>query len=524
MNQLHIESSKQFKHFIAQGKQFRANQDLDQASEQFSLALDLKPNSIIALKQMAEIYLLKEELDNAIICYQKIIKLKPESANSYCTLAHLLVQQGNVSDAIVAYQKATELRPKLSEKLSSELGNKIIQQGDTLLKQRQWEQAEVCYRQVLKIDPNNYQAYFHLGDLIKYQGNLDEAIDFYIKSARIQPGFQPAYMRFTHYIKYGKLSSRSLDKVTKLVENQTKECNEISKMKSLLSLALAQQGRVKESIESNQKLIYQMTQKRQPYFAKNHWNNSTQGKPNFLVIGYMKCGTTALYDYIVKHPKIIHCREKEIKFFSNDSLYNLGIQWYLSNFPPIPENSGYMTGEASPNYVMGGLRTAQRVFDAFPDMKLIVILRNPIKRALSHYYFALKRGAKYRTFEEVISIDIKRFEKKIKKVDNITNMDLFSGAVLSGLYVYPLKQWMQIFPREQFLILKNEDLAKDTSATMNKVFEFLGVSTSIKGRYPRKNSGSYDPMTQEQYNRLLEFYKPHNQKLEDFLDMQFDWD
>ena len=427
---------------------------------------------------------------------------------------------GKLEEAILKYTYILKTAPKNVTALS--------QLASIYEIQKRWNEAILYYRKIININPKDYRIYLHLGDALRHNGNFEKAIQCYLDSVRIKPGFRSAYSRLSLMIKQGQLLSHDnyLNEAIELSYQAIEVGENNFIINSVLCNALAQKGRHQESIEQNQRIVYETLIENKPDFIENAWNESANKKPNFIVSGYMKCGTTALYNYISQHPYILGAREKEMKFFSNDSLYDLGLPWYCSNFPPIPEGSGYITGEATPNYMTGGVQTAQRVCNAFPDIKLIIILRNPVKRALSHYYFSLKHSAryqKYKSFEEAINADIEKFENKVAQPGGVKNLNGLSGLVLSGLYVYSIQEWLNLFPREQFLILRNEDLAKDTTSTMNKVFDFLGVSASVKLQCSRKNSGSYEPMSQKQYNRLLEFYKPHNQKLEDFLGINFDW-
>jgi hypothetical protein len=110
-----------------------------------------------------------------------------------------------------------------------------------------------------------------------------------------------------------------------------------------------------------------------------------------------------------------------------------------------------------------------------------------------------------------------------RDLDNLMNHK--SKFLITGLYVYFLEKWMSLFPKEQFLILRNEDLSQAPAAVMSQVFEFLGVPDCQHIEYPRKNTTTYPSQIDEiLLTRLQEFYRPHNQKLEEFLGRKFNWD
>jgi hypothetical protein len=118
--------------------------------------------------------------------------------------------------------------------------------------------------------------------------------------------------------------------------------------------------------------------------------------PDFLVIGETKCGTTSLYDNLIQHQKIDPSRGngseqmvdadiplgmKELRFF--DKHYNLGWDWYRNCFTPANLYQR-ITGEASPTYFAREL-AMNRIFSVMPNIKFVVMLRNPIDRLVSHF-------------------------------------------------------------------------------------------------------------------------------------------
>ena len=120
--------------------------------------------------------------------------------------------------------------------------------------------------------------------------------------------------------------------------------------------------------------------------------------PDFVIIGAMKSGTTSLYDFLIKHPAIAPAAKKEVMYFSTWYKYKLGKLWYRSNFPTNLSRSAFykkttqrlLSGEASPPYLFYPM-VPGRMKGVLPDVKLIVILRNPVDRAYSHYHHMLRR-------------------------------------------------------------------------------------------------------------------------------------
>ena len=123
-------------------------------------------------------------------------------------------------------------------------------------------------------------------------------------------------------------------------------------------------------------------------------------KPDFIIIGAAKSGTTTLYQYLCRHPQIYMSTPKEPDFFSLDMNYHKGIEWYESLFDGAkPEQ---ICGEASTTYSRWHQhpKAAERISQYLPKVKLIYIMRHPVDRAYSFYAYRFKRSQHNRQFLE----------------------------------------------------------------------------------------------------------------------------
>lgn len=261
--------------------------------------------------------------------------------------------------------------------------------------------------------------------------------------------------------------------------------------------------------------------------------------PTFIIIGAQKCGTTSLYNYMIEHPQILPASMKELHFFNWRSKQGNrktaeGVDWYLSQFPTIPSGKDLITGEATPDYLLDPY-TPQRMFKLLPDVKLIVILRNPVDRAVSQYYHnrsIKKRMMEPLSFREAIAKEPERINNEKSKLMLDENYrSLFHrkySYVERGLYIEQLERWMSIFPRENFLILKSEEFFKNRDLTLRQVFNFLGLPhhqiTNQKKYNELHSKQFYKPISQKIRSTLAEYFKPYNQRLEEYLGMKFNWD
>lgn len=266
-------------------------------------------------------------------------------------------------------------------------------------------------------------------------------------------------------------------------------------------------------------------------------------QPDFIIIGVQKCGTTSLYSYLNHHPQVVHPEKKELHFF--DLNFHKGVDWYREQFPTFakyvsPQSeqaianeggnfiNGFMTGESSPYYIFHPL-VPQRIYQLFPQVKLIVLLRDPIARAISHYNHEVRLGAEYLSFEEAIALEEFRLKGETEKILDRETYYSFNHQHYSylsrGAYIEQLTTWMTLFPREQFLILKSEAFYDNPAVIVNEVFEFLNLPSHKLSKYDKLNAGYYPEMEiNEATQRQLEaYFQPYNQKLEEYLGKNFDW-
>ena len=255
--------------------------------------------------------------------------------------------------------------------------------------------------------------------------------------------------------------------------------------------------------------------------------------PDFIIIGAQKCGTTALYDQLCQHPRIIPATTKEVNFF--DEKFGEGAKWYRSHFPLGPymyyqryvRSQEVITGEASTNYIFYP-HVPARVRAMVPDAKLIALLRNPVDRAYSHYQHGVKRGGVHTSFE----VAIEQEETSIfgEKERMIADENYYSWSYQAysykskGIYVDQLEVWSRLFPRENILILKSEDYFDDPSSVFRQVLDFLHLPTWEPEVFKASNVGCYQPMNSSTRKFLHDFFRPHNERLYKLLGTDLGWD
>jgi Sulfotransferase domain len=253
--------------------------------------------------------------------------------------------------------------------------------------------------------------------------------------------------------------------------------------------------------------------------------------PDFLIIGAEKAGTTFLYWQLCKHPYVERAAEKELHYFDSGKWFNRDVGWYRSQFPPPAWRDGQkiISGEASPYYLIHPT-SPRRASRTIPNVMLIALLRNPVDRAYSAYCHKVSSGEEPLSFEEALAEEENRTAGELEKMlsdENYYSRNLRVHAYRSrGIYVDQIRRWHKYFAADQLLVLRSEDLFADPIATLGVVHEFLELpkfDTKITSLTKKRNRRTYQPMEPATRHRLEQFFEPHNQRLYEYLGVDFDW-
>ena len=198
---------------------------------------------------------------------------------------------------------------------------------------------------------------------------------------------------------------------------------------------------------------------------------SDSSAPNMFVLGAPKCGTHTLHHVLGQHPEIFMTAQKEARFFHIDRHYTEGFDKYLSSH--FADAAGYaIRGEATPNYLRYHDQVIPRM-KAHLDpkgLKFIVMLRDPVARAWSHYLHNLRTGHESEPFPVALELEAQRAKDR---------PDGWLGYVRDGLYGAQLASWFDAFPRESFFVAFMDELSEDQAALFARVCRFLGVESAF---------------------------------------------
>ena len=186
-------------------------------------------------------------------------------------------------------------------------------------------------------------------------------------------------------------------------------------------------------------------------------------KPTFFVIGAAKSGTTSLCDLIAQHPDICFSDPKEPRYFSHDSNFEKGWQWYQIFFSN--SEKALAIGEGSIHYSMRTLfpDTAKRIAQAIPDAKLIYIVRHPLDRIVSHWRMYDRTGKPEFT---TLNQDVRKESLRPNLID-------------ASKYWFQISAYRGLFPDNQILALFFEDFILDPEETVMRCFDFLNLDSQV---------------------------------------------
>lgn len=259
--------------------------------------------------------------------------------------------------------------------------------------------------------------------------------------------------------------------------------------------------------------------------------------PDFVIIGAKRGGSTSLYNYVLEHPSIaplFPSRQRIKGAHYYDTRYARGLTWYRSHFPievagrravrPLIRPS--IGGEASPYYLFHPL-AAERLARDFPDVRIIVSLRDPVERAYSHFKERTHHGGETLSFEDALAAEEDRLrgeaERIVAEPGYLSTEHENHSYLAQGRYLDMLPRWFSLFPREQVHIAVSEEFYADPDRHVNEVWKFLGLPSRPLHSRVRHNYLPSADMAPETRLRLQNSLIEHNQGLADLLGRPLPW-
>lgn len=253
--------------------------------------------------------------------------------------------------------------------------------------------------------------------------------------------------------------------------------------------------------------------------------NSLRKLPNFIIIGAQKAATSTLHEYLALHTNVQKPPIKETLFFSAN--YDRGVNYYKSIFPI--HKKGKLTFESTPDY-LSHPNAPNLCHKLLPDVKLLVILRNPVDRAFSHFNFVKAYGGEdaSMTFETGLELESERIHNAM----NIINHDRYHASLMLSRYSYKrnseyaghIKNWLKYYKKENFLFIDFNELKKQPNKVLNAIYAFIGIEhESIEDSIVANKSSYSNSINKDTKEVLSGHFKKHNLELFNLINHQFDW-
>ena len=258
--------------------------------------------------------------------------------------------------------------------------------------------------------------------------------------------------------------------------------------------------------------------------------------PDFLILAPGACGTTSMLElYLRSNEHILPSKINEIFYFNIK--HTNSINWYKVLFPSIftkkirsISGKKTLTCEATGSYILDP-HAPKRIKKIIPDVKFIVMLRNPTDRTLSNYKRRIRNRKETRSFEEAIEYEQNHFKKEFQeyqKDENAIALYPFSSYLARSRYAEYIENWLRYFPKERFLFINSNDYFKDPLKEYNRILEFLGLALhhpNIKGKRGISPPGLFDniPTKPETIEFLRNYFQPWNEKLFNLIGVKYDW-
>lgn len=250
---------------------------------------------------------------------------------------------------------------------------------------------------------------------------------------------------------------------------------------------------------------------------------SLRPMPDFLIIGAQKAGSSALYKFICAHPNVKRALVKEPHFFSLE-YFSKNLSWYRAQFPI--RSKGTLVGEASPSYCTDPL-APERVKKEIPKTKLIFIVRDPVDRAISNYFHSVKYGWETLNIQDAFNRPLEEFEKTLESMEKSTE---YVGSFYNrhayihrGFYALQLKRWLMHFPKEQLLVVENNDLLTQPQMVYRQICEFLELEQWQPDSFGKHNVGKTKDVNTELKEHLRKIYREPNQEFFKMIGREYPW-
>jgi len=400
---------------------------------------------------------------------------------------------GRAAEAVPLFDEAVARGLGGWSSLRFDLGRALMASGDL-------PRAEAEFREACRLAGDAPWARYGLERcrvMVGLAEDVSRCVDETDAVEAVEPGSGPRFGENLRHV-IPVLPNRQVDALRAVVERRPRAMN----ARMFLAHVDAERGRVSEGVA----LLSEVARHRWPQWASPAGMGAA---PGFLIVGQAKAGTSSLFKYLEAHPQVVTPLVKETHFWSLHHRH--GSDWYRAFFPPLPPDTGLITGEASPSY-LSHADAPRRIAEQLPEARLIVLLRDPVERAYSHFRMNERVGLERESLEDVFEREL-----DLARTCPLEPGEIPGGYLAESAALPHLKRWLAHVPSERLLILRSRDLAGDLPGVMARVCRHLGIEPFVPADPQRHNEGKYPPMPEALERRLRSWFAEHERALAAFL-------
>jgi len=272
-----------------------------------------------------------------------------------------------------------------------------------------------------------------------------------------------------------------------------------------------------------------------------HWFNTNSGRldarhrtlPNFLVVGAQRSGTTSLFLYLARHRLVFGPRRaKGVHYFDTD--FHRSLDWYRAHFPRrsslerLARSQGVTpaVGEGAPYYLFHPA-IADRIAEVVPGCRILIVLREPLDRAVSHHAHEQRRGFEDLPLLEALAAETNRLageeERLLADPLYVSKAHIHHAYIGRGQYATQVERYLERFGRDQVLVIDSTALKTDPGRTVREATDFLGLDPITDADYPLYNQRDHDPVDADLRARYGPRFDESNARLRELFPGRFSW-
>lgn len=263
-----------------------------------------------------------------------------------------------------------------------------------------------------------------------------------------------------------------------------------------------------------------------------HLSSGTRMTPDFLIVGAQRCGTTSLFRLLSGHPQMVPpLMHKGVHYFDTADHYARGFAWYRGHFPVevlARHRAGDrpITGEASPYYLFHP-GAAQRISQDLARVRAIVLVRDPVERALSAYRQETARGFETEPLERALELEPERLEGEEERILADLTYQSFHhqhhAYVRRGEYAWQIRRLQQALGADEVVVFELDELVAGRMPGWEQLTAFLGIQP-WRPKEPLQANARAGPRRDDGLEHLLRpHFKTHDVELADLLGRAPSW-